>query len=93
MTDENPSAAPSIDDCADAIIQVQAFLHGEMPDSEADEIRQHLMTCEQCLEFYDSETLITELVRRSYQNTSQPAPDELRARIAKLRVSADAESC
>lgn len=88
MSDEKPWEGLTVEDCADAMILVQAFLHGELPDDEADEIREHLMTCEQCLEFYDSETLIAELVRRSYRNTSQPAPEGLRQKVACLHVTA-----
>jgi len=89
VSDDDSWAALTIDDCADAMMHVQAFLHGELADDEADVIREHLMTCEQCLEFYDSETLIGELVRRSYKNTASPAPEELRARIACLHVPSE----
>jgi len=80
------ATVPTIDDCTDALIHVQTFLHGELCEAEADEIRQHLMACEHCLEFYDSETLITEMVRRCCHNTRPQASAELRLRVTRLHV-------
>jgi len=77
---------PSVQDCAFSMWHVQAFLHGGLDEAEADEIRQHLMLCEQCLDFYDSETLITELVQRCCRDTQQPAPPTLRVRVTNLHV-------
>ena len=76
---------PSLDDCAMAMWRVQGFLHGELPEEEADHIRQHLMECEACLDFYDSETLITAMVRRCCEH--QTASSELRARVTCMHVT------
>ena len=77
--------APGIDECADALWSVQSFLHGELTEARADEIRAHLMACEHCLDYYDSETIITTLVQRCC--TAHEAPSEsLRVRVTSLHV-------
>jgi len=78
---------PSVDDCVYSISVVHAFLHGEVEEEASDEIREHLMTCERCMQRYDIESLIKSLVQRSC--TPQQASEELRQRIAALRVVTD----
>lgn len=58
-----------LDDCVRALEAVHAFLHHELAESDADQIRIHLHACEQCMEHFDIESTITEMIRRS-----QPAP-------------------
>jgi len=65
---------------------MQGFLHGELTEEEADEIRQHLMECEMCLDFYDQETLITAMIRRCCLSSHQEPSVELRARVSSLHV-------
>ena len=72
------------DDCAHALKNVHAFLHGEMPEASADEIRQHLMACESCMDDFDIEATLTELIRRCCPPCS--ASETLRARISSLHV-------
>jgi len=76
---------PSVDQCVHSIGVVHAFLHGELEEDASDEIREHLMTCERCMQCYDIESLITTLVQRSC--TPQQASAELRQRIATLHVT------
>ncbi|HEX2857598.1 MAG TPA: mycothiol system anti-sigma-R factor [Propionibacteriaceae bacterium] len=71
--------------CAEALAQVQAFLHNELPISDADLIRAHLNACEKCLENFDVEALISRMLRRSC--SSPPAPPNLRVRLTALRVT------
>jgi len=86
MTDEwVGDAVPALEECAFAIDHVQSFLHGEEQDETADEIRRHLMTCEQCLDYYSVESLITVMVRRCCEHPS--ASVALRERIACLHVT------
>jgi len=85
MTDHYHGDPPTLEECAVTIWQMQSFLHGELTEEEADEIRQHLMECEMCLESYDSETLITAMIRRCYQTNQEPST-ELRARVARLHI-------
>ena len=75
----------ALEACAFAIDHVHAFLHGEESDDTADEIRQHLMTCEQCFEVYSVETLITAMICRCYERPI--ASVSLRERIACLHVT------
>lgn len=66
------------DECVDALRRVQEFLHDEMTDEDADAIRHHLHACERCMQDFDIEHMISEMVRRC-----QPAPKA----PASLRVS------
>ncbi len=70
--------------CAEALAQVQAFLHNELPMWEADLIREHLSACEKCLENFDVEALIGRMVKRSF--APPRAPSTLRVRLTALRV-------
>jgi len=79
--------SPTIEECTKAIAQVQSFLHGELSEADADEVRRHLMACEACLDYFDCETLISAMVRRCVENLRQNASEELRARIASLHVA------
>lgn len=71
-----------LDACAAALRNVHAFLHGELPDSEADHIRAHLMACERCLGNFDTEQIISEMIRRCYP--PMHASEELRNRIVSM---------
>lgn len=72
-----------LDECVRALEAVHAFLHHELAESDADVIRLHLHACEQCMEHFDIESTITEMIQRS-----QPAPvvpQNLAARITMMR--------
>ena len=71
--------------CAEALARVQAFLHNELPLSEADLIRAHLSACEKCLEDFDVEALISRMLRRSC--SAPQAPANLKVRLTALRVT------
>ena len=86
MTDHSQGEPPTVEDCATTIWEMQSFLHGELSEAEADEIRQHLMECEECLDCYDSETLITAMIRRCFENCHGEPSIELRARVASLHI-------
>lgn len=73
------------DECSRALSQVQAFLHGELGDDEADLIRLHLDACEKCLDDFDVEQAITLLVRRC--NPTPCASAELRMRIVQISAT------
>ena len=72
-------------DCSAAIEEAHAFLHGELPEEAGEVIRQHLMACEECQDFYEAEEMITELLRRT--NVVAPASRVLRVRIEALHVN------
>jgi len=67
-----------------ALDNVQTFLHGELDDRTAADIRAHLMACESCMDDFDVEQAITALVRRCCP-PEQPSP-ALRMRISSLSV-------
>lgn len=70
--------------CSRALGRVHAFLHGELPEEEADLIRLHLDACEKCLDNYDVEQAINALLRRC--NTPVQASSSLRMRITTMGV-------
>lgn len=80
-----PMEATAEEACDYAMASVQAFLHGELPEATADEIRHHLMICEDCMDDFDMESTISALVQRSCADTPC-APEELRARIVRLTL-------
>lgn len=73
------------DQCNLALRSVHAFLHGELPESQADEIRRHLMACEKCMDNFDAEEFIGTLLRRCYGPAT--APSTLRMRVSQLTIS------
>ena len=74
-----------MDECVRALESVHAFLHGELQDPDADLIRHHLHACERCMENFEIESTITEMIQRSQPTTS--APSTLTARIQTLRIT------
>ncbi len=68
-----------LDDCVRALEAVHAFLHHELAESDADQIRMHLHACEQCMENFDIESTITAMIQRS--NPPPTVPKGLAARI------------
>lgn len=74
-----------LDDCVRALEAVHAFLHHELDEADADLIRIHLHACERCMENFDIESTISEMIQRS--QPLQPAPATLAARITLLRRS------
>lgn len=68
-----------------AMNSVHAFLHGELPEETADEIRQHLMACESCMDNFDAESLIDALLKRcGAANTVAPA--SLRVSVQSMTI-------
>lgn len=68
-----------LDECVRALEAVHAFLHGELPESEADLVRHHLHACERCMESFEIEQTITQMIQRSQPAT--PAPTQFRQRL------------
>ncbi|MGC3952649.1 MAG: mycothiol system anti-sigma-R factor [Propionicimonas sp.] len=65
--------------CDHILERVYAFHDQELTEAEADEIRQHLMACEPCLDHYDVEQALRLLIKRCCGG--QSAPESLRMRI------------
>jgi len=66
-------------DCTSVIQQVYAFHDHELSAEEADEIREHLMACEPCLDRFQVEEAMRLLIRRCCREDL--APEGLRVRI------------
>ncbi len=68
--------------CAEVLAQVFAFLDGELDVSSCDEIRAHLMACEDCLDHVDAENQLRALIKKA---CCCSAPESLAQRISALR--------
>lgn len=73
-----------LDECVRALESVHAFLHNELLEADADMIRHHLHACERCMENFEIESTITEMIQRS--QAVPAAPTSLTARITRLSV-------
>lgn len=71
-----------MDECVRALEAVHSFLHHEMPESEADIIRLHLHACEKCMENFDIEATITEMIQRS-----QPVPQAPPGLLTRITIT------
>ncbi len=82
MRDEQVPEQAREESCAFALSSVQAFLHGELPEATADEIRKHLLMCESCMDNFDVEQMISSLVKRCW--CAPAASEALRMRITSV---------
>ena len=84
------SEAPDAEECQQMLDRIYAFHDQELSEEEMDEIRQHLLACEPCLDHYEVEHAMRLLIRRGCRES---APDELRVRVhASLAVSQSFQS-
>ena len=65
--------------CDHILKRLYAFHDQELTEAEANEIREHLLACEPCLDRYDVEQALRMLIRRCC--SGQSAPESLRLRI------------
>ncbi len=70
---------PEFEDCTEVLRHLYEFHDQELSPAEADEIREHLLACEPCLDHYQVEDAMRLLIRRSC--TAEKAPEELRLRV------------
>jgi mycothiol system anti-sigma-R factor len=66
-------------DCEVVIGRMYQFLDSELPDADSDKIRQHLADCEPCLDQFDVEQAMKQLVNRCCR--SETAPESLKAKL------------
>ena len=71
--------APDFEDCTAVLRSLYAFHDNELSVAEADEIRQHLMACEPCLDHFQVEDALRVLIRRCCAD--ERAPERLRLRM------------
>lgn len=67
-------------DCGTALHDLYGYLDGEIDDERCEQIRRHIEDCSPCLEAYDFEAELRQLVARTCQCE---APESLRARVAR----------
>ena len=65
-------------DCSEVIHQILVFIDNELDQASCGEIQQHLDECGPCLERYDLQRAVKQLVARS---CSESAPESLRDRV------------
>lgn len=70
--------------CDWAMDHLQAFLHGELTEDQADAFRRHLAACESCLDEADLEAAVSRALQRC--NMAVKASSTLRMRIVHLHV-------
>lgn len=66
-------------DCGEVLERLYAFHDHELSAAEADEIREHLMACEPCLDRFEVEEALRTLIRKCCRQAK--APESLRVRV------------
>jgi mycothiol system anti-sigma-R factor len=80
----------SQEDCSDYLERIVFFLDNELDEADCSEVRLHLDECGPCLEKYDLQRTVKQVVARS---CTESAPDGLRERVrvqireVQLRIS------
>ena len=70
---------PESEECTAVLRDLYAFHDKELSPAQADEIREHLMACEPCLDEYEVEDAMRTLIRKCC--TEEKAPEEFRLRM------------
>jgi len=66
-------------DCGEILQRVYVFIDNELEDASCEEIKQHLDECAPCLDQFDLERCVKNLVHRSCGD--EHAPESLRQRV------------
>ena len=66
-------------ECADAVKRLYHYLDGELDDDRRALVKHHLDDCMPCLEAFDFELELRQVIARKCR---EPVPDQLRVRIA-----------
>ena len=70
---------PEFEDCTEVLHSLYKFHDNELTAAEADDIRQHLLACEPCLDHFQVEDAMRLLIRRCCAD--EKAPEGLRLRM------------
>jgi anti-sigma factor (TIGR02949 family) len=70
---------PETIECEHVLDRIYEFLDHELDSASSDEIREHLVGCEPCLDRYDVEQAVKALVNRSCGGDK--APSHLRTKV------------
>ncbi len=84
MMSDDESQRCAEDACDWALDHLQAFLHGELDEDQADAFRRHIAACESCLDEADLEAAVSRALQRC--NRSVHASSTLRMKIVRLRI-------
>jgi len=76
--DGRPDPAADNEDCAEYLQRIVYFIDNELDEADCSEVRVHLEECGPCLEKYDLQRTVKQIVARS---CSERAPDGLRERV------------
>lgn len=77
--DAHDGAPAQDEDCAQVLSRVHAFLDHELDAASCDEVRAHLEACEPCMDNFDAEQGVKQLVNRCCRGDA--APQGLRSSI------------
>jgi anti-sigma factor (TIGR02949 family) len=80
-------SAPDMLSCREALVQLWAFVDGELDASDAGRVREHLDACARCYPHYDFQSAFCAFLRSREKET---APPELRRAIF-LHILQEAE--
>lgn len=75
---QEPTATPSAAECADYLEQIVFFIDNELAEADCAAVREHLDSCNPCLEKYDLQRTMKAVVARSCHEV---APSELRDKV------------
>ncbi len=98
MTETSPSNDPGAEataqcdgglDCEEALRDLYQYLDGEITDERRADIRVHIEECGHCLEAFDFEAELRELVARTCR---REAPESLRDRVAEAIRECDPDA-
>ena len=78
MSSHQHSADPSASECSEFLDQIVYFIDNELAAADCAVVRAHLDSCNPCLERYDLQRAVKQLVARS---CSESAPESLRDRV------------
>jgi len=77
-TDDHSHAEVTPQECVDFLEQIVYFIDNELAEADCSAVREHLDTCNPCLEKYDLQRTVKAVVARS---CSEVAPEDLRSKI------------
>lgn len=84
MTDGTDPCADG-GDCTKALVELERYLDGELPDAELDDIRGHLSDCFPCADRATFEEQVRALVRERCAETAPPGVlDRIRAHVLTM---------
>ena len=75
--------------CNEALEQLWAYIDGELPDSDAQNLRSHLEACRGCHPHLDYQKAFCQFLR---QHASAPVPATLRRRVFLALLEEDRRS-